>query len=681
MNVKRIMAGALSLVMCLGAVVFAGSFTADASDAILKTDSKLMINDDGYLYRIRPGSTVADVAAEFEGTAVIKDGDVTLSDSDSVKSGHTVTVGDTSLICAVTGDVNGDGKINLSDVATAMRYFARWNPSLYIPAIDANLDGRDNLSDASLLMKYIAAWDVFVGTFDVEYSEDRLTASDEDKSLLLSVTDNMQKIDCRDTGIGSSATYLMKLAKNEIESCQIHLASQAGHEGLTVSFTDFANGVGGVIETEMTMHHYVSSESVEDPNVKVQYPDAMLPLAKFDVKSKYSQGFLLKIKASADAEPGLYMSRVTVRDSFGKAIKVCNVYAEIWDMVLPEETSCVTAFGLNWYNIYATHNLPEGDDSVLYSIYYDYLLENRISAYHLPYDFFDPRFEDYMNNPRVTSFCVDGCQANFPRLTDDELRTIYEKYGDDENWQKKSYFYMVDEPYNLDQCYEIINAAAKLYELCPGARQVSPCYSNPWYGDEDQTAVLEEAINLWCPLTSFFAENMAYNNRSVKKYGTAEERFNNYVTERGDDFWWYVCVSPRHPFANFFVNYQGEASRALFWQQYDYGATGCLYWSVNYWDNNYWRSADNRFYSGDGLLLYPGIRYGVHGPIGSIRIEYIRDGIEDYEYLMMATELCGAEAVETVLRKVTTDITHYTDDAKVIEAAKAELAAMIMANS
>lgn len=99
---------------------------------------------------------------------------------------------------------------------------------------------------------------------------------------------------------------------------------------------------------------------------------------------------------------------------------------------------------------------------------------------------------------------------------------------------------------------------------------------------------------------------------------------------------------------------------------------------MNYWDGSEWRTSDNGFYSGDGLLIYSGQRYGIYGPIGSLRMEYIRDGIEDFEYLTMAEKLYGREEVSKVLSKVTTGILDHTDDSKVIEAAKAELASMIM---
>ena len=685
---KRLLSILLGASLCIGAATALAPIKGNAAEPALSEKSKLILDEDsGYISRISIDTTVAKFMENFtddEGITV-RNGDTVLSENDIIISGNTVSISDKSYTCAVTGDLNGDGSISLNDVTEMLKYIAGWDSSVHIPAMDVNLDSENTLSDVTHLLKYLAEWDVYVGVFDVKYSNDRLTADFED---------NMQKIDCRNTAIGNSPSLCMQLSRNEIESCQIHLASDGGHKDLTISFTSFANGIGDTIETEMTMHHYVSTESVENSSVKVQYPDALIPLSEFDIKDDYSQGFLLKIKPGKDAKPGLYMSKITVRDNTGKAIKVAKVYANVWDLTLPDSSSCATAFGLNWYNIYASHNLPDGDDAVLYTNYYEYMLENRISAYHLPYEFSDPRFEGYMNDPRVTAFCVDGCQTNFELLTDDELSGLYEKYKDNENWTKKAYYYYVDEPNSESAITNLRYASERLERLVPNARHVTPIVTNPWYGNKDQVQIVEELTNLWCPISCFFTdyntsidENFIYNARarslgkeSIDRYGLGEDRFAAYKAA-GDELWWYVCVIPQDPFANFFTNYQGEESRVLFWQQYMYDVDGCLYWAVNYWPGNEWRTSDNGFYSGDGLLLYSGYRFGINGPIGSLRMEYIRDGIEDFEYLTMAEELYGREAVSEVLSKVTTGILAYTKDSTVIENAKIELAEMIMAKN
>ncbi|MBE6708811.1 MAG: hypothetical protein E7578_06175 [Ruminococcaceae bacterium] len=58
------------------------------------------------------------------------------------------------------GDANGDGKINLYDIAFIMKHIAKWNIAVNIGAADVNRDGKINLFDASHMLKYIAGWDL-----------------------------------------------------------------------------------------------------------------------------------------------------------------------------------------------------------------------------------------------------------------------------------------------------------------------------------------------------------------------------------------------------------------------------------------------------------------------------------------------------------------------------------------
>lgn len=62
------------------------------------------------------------------------------------------------------GDVNGDGRVNLSDVSRLMQYTAKWNGiTVDIHQRDLNGDGGVGLSDAARLMQYLAGWAVELG--------------------------------------------------------------------------------------------------------------------------------------------------------------------------------------------------------------------------------------------------------------------------------------------------------------------------------------------------------------------------------------------------------------------------------------------------------------------------------------------------------------------------------------
>ncbi len=104
----------------------------------------------------------------------------------------------------------------------------------------------------------------------------------------------------------------------------------------------------------------------------------------------------------------------------------------------------------------------------------------------------------------------------------------------------------------------------------------------------------------------------------------------------GKELWLYVS-SPAHPFPSLVIDYPAMAHRILPWMAWKYGATGLLYWCVNFWDGNPWEhpASFQEDQNGNGFLFYP----SADGPVPSIRLEVLRDGIEDYEYLYQLAEL------------------------------------------
>jgi hypothetical protein len=86
----------------------------------------------------------------------------------------------------------------------------------------------------------------------------------------------------------------------------------------------------------------------------------------------------------------------------------------------------------------------------------------------------------------------------------------------------------------------------------------------------------------------------------------------------------------------------------LFWQQMLYHVTGSLYWSTTYWPKreNGGPWTEPRQYdaaNGDGFLLYPALE-GAAGPVASIRLKNVRDGIEDYALLRLLRNRLGVVA-------------------------------------
>lgn len=116
---------------------------------------------------------------------------------------------------------------------------------------------------------------------------------------------------------------------------------------------------------------------------------------------------------------------------------------------------------------------------------------------------------------------------------------------------------------------------------------------------------------------------------------------NRRVLERvqaGGEVWWFVNHEPARPYGNLFIDFEGIEHRILFWQTWALGIRGFQYHGVNSLEPDrdpYTDQVDITPTNGNGFLVYP----GRDGPIDSIRWEIIRDGIEDYDYLVLFQRL------------------------------------------
>ena len=196
------------------------------------------------------------------------------------------------------------------------------------------------------------------------------------------------------------------------------------------------------------------------------------------------------------------------------------------------------------------------------------------------------------------------------------------------------------------------------------------------------------------------------------KFGSFATRFKNYQTEKavqGKNYklWVYECgKGPDYTYCNLLIENTGLQSELLFWQTMQVGATGFLYYGANIWNED---GSDSRIAVGssaacDGSTvsgkwpvnkwhpsyIYDSVNYpfgetssqGTYGygngtflygrdvrtylglgsssqPLGTVRVEHIRDGIEDYEMLYKYKNLYGESAMNTLIKKVSTDVTCY----------------------
>ncbi|PYT32798.1 MAG: hypothetical protein DMG58_09475 [Acidobacteria bacterium] len=107
--------------------------------------------------------------------------------------------------------------------------------------------------------------------------------------------------------------------------------------------------------------------------------------------------------------------------------------------------------------------------------------------------------------------------------------------------------------------------------------------------------------------------------------------------------------------------------------------TGLLCWRVDMWPSEAWTNVNNpgKFssnnYPGEGMLLYPGQAAGITAAAPSMRLKWIRDGVEDYEYVELLKQAGDGDWAIEIVRRVGRDWSHWTRDPEMLAAARQQL--------
>lgn len=107
---------------------------------------------------------------------------------------------------------------------------------------------------------------------------------------------------------------------------------------------------------------------------------------------------------------------------------------------------------------------------------------------------------------------------------------------------------------------------------------------------------------------------------------------------RGGQAWFYTCVYPQGRYLNRFIDQPLVKTRLLHWFNYRHNLAGFLHWGGNFWGPSPFENVqrvinDNHTLlpAGDNAVVYPAS--AADTVLSSVRLEAMREGIEDYELL------------------------------------------------
>ncbi len=482
----------------------------------------------------------------------------------------------------------------------------------------------------------------------------------------------MQDLEYEDLMEERDYTLRMSTIRGDVESIQLMITPENNVVSYDIAFQDLKNEAGDVFAAsnlEAFAEWYI--EITESYNMDAYYgfyPDGLVPMESFkllhhnSIDAGENQGIWINANVPVNQAAGLYTGNAVLTVD-GVEYNI-PMELKIYDAVMPEENHQPSAFAVWWdYIVYG-----EGSYSVeLADKYFWFLVDKRV----MPLDpdpsktkdyntFVDWVVETQAENPKISSYSLPhgiGTDENGRRIVDRSsvmrLLTILaernielrEAGNESIDLFRKAYYYLgaiIDEPTGealnrvkvcdliITECkIEIANKYFKdkyqdLYESCMALRHVvTTAYSEELLGS-DTTG----GVQTWCPQFQHW-----HTEAQREEYHKRQE-----TTDRlmGEDAWWYGCNNPKVPYPTYHLDDDMISSRVLSWMQFDYNVDGDLYWAVNmYKTGDAWTIPAVSESVQEGRLVYPGARYGIDGPLSTLRLESIREGREDYEYLWL----------------------------------------------
>ncbi len=435
------------------------------------------------------------------------------------------------------------------------------------------------------------------------------------------------------SGLGHANPIRLTLAANEYESAQIVLASPGDLKGVRIQMEDLVHEAAGAKIEKANLEAYPVgyvnlSKSEYLPQLIGFVPDPLPSKASFEVKAGKLQPIWLTVYAPPGSTPGLYKGSVSIQPKNGPEKRIA-LEVNVWNFELPRRSRLKTAFDLypgrlvEGYQNFFPEWWPKWKDRIfeLEDRYYERMIQYRIS----PILNIDPRRTEEIERVKrllsigMTSFGVGRYSGSFGNNWPEDLSPVaplYREYAQilsDHDLLDDAYLYTYDEP--SPENMKVARVTEKIHEASPLLKNLVVLHSTPnlaahsdWFKD----------IDIVC------LRNVAFDPAQADA-----------IRKSGKELWLY-CSGPSYPYPTFVLDYPTMAYRILPWMCWKYGAKGLLYWCVNFWTTNPYTNPMNTQWEQNlnGSLFYP----GPDGPVGSIRLELLRDGIEDYDMITILEE-------------------------------------------
>lgn len=483
---------------------------------------------------------------------------------------------------------------------------------------------------------------------------------------------------------------VIRTAANEAEPVQLVVRAKR-------ALADVKVAVKGLDWVRVDRVGYVEVRASKDfLGVPGSYPELLVPQDRgaCAVKADENQPFWVCAKPPKGTKKGTYRGTLEVEaDGVRTSVPLA---VEVFGFELPDTMSCQTAFGFTVKNLEQRQGLAGKPGEVLRMAdrCYRILGEHHISPY-LPvwfcgypfkwrnfekggdatkaepeFDFskWDEAMEKALSEYGFNTFMLpipgmgfcdfssrrdpeymgySSKQPEYEILLAKYLKAL-EAHLREKGWLDKAYAYSFDEPQPHD--YDLVrNGYGLIAKHAPGIRRMLPLLAH------DSFTAFRGAVNLWCPQIQYYDSPKAVP-----------------LKEAGEEFWWYICNNPKAPYVGEDIDHPSAELRTWLWLTWKERVKGILIWETFNWFDRPELFPDQ---NGEARFFHPAPGF----PLVSLRMDHLRDGLEDYEYFRMLEGLDPKNPLLQVPETVAKTISDFNPDQSHLEAHRVRLAHAIEA--
>jgi len=475
------------------------------------------------------------------------------------------------------------------------------------------------------------------------------------------------------TDAADSATKVsLSAARGEYESFQI--VANGGSSGLTnvnVTLSDLQGPDAHVIPRtsftlfrEKYMHVNSSSPNWKGSNQPMGagwYADALIPFTDpstgkplsgatltavpFDLKAGNNQPIWVDVLVPRTAAPGPYTGTYTLTSNEGNFTGPISL--TVWNFSLPVAPALKSAF-----LFFREGSLAAQEE----------LLRNKLSPLSTNPQDQKLLMKDYGLSATSTG-PFSGADVGRCAMSPAPSVSQFKSLAAAQQPGLLLYDYSADEIGHCTNLYPTIQQWSKNMHQAGIQNLISMSPTPALYSDGSGTG--RSAVDIWVLLPVMYNNSKSQVEQVLKK-GDTVWSYNTLVQDAYSPKW-EIDFSP----ADFRIQ-PGFINQSL-------NLSGLLYWRIDNWSSDPWNNINNAGtysssnYPGEGALVYPGQQVGVPGVVASMRLKWLRDGVEDYDYIQILKNLGKEDVAMQIARSVGPDWTNWTRDPNAIESARQKL--------